>query len=558
MKTQRSAASVEFATGPEDYRHWHLHIDGAVALLELDVDEAAGQRPGYALKRNSYDLGVDIELADAVQRLRFEHPEVGCVVITAMNAEIFCAGANIQMLGQSTHAQKVNFCKFTNETRLAMEDASAHSGQVYLCALNGPASGGGYELALACDYTMLIDDGSAAVALPEVPLLGVLPGTGGLTRLTDKRHVRPDRADFFCTTPEGLRGERALDWGLVDELVPPSQFDQRVRARAQEHAAAGGDRPTRGIELPVIERRIEESSLRYPNLTIEIDRTARTATFAIRGPASVPASAEEIHQQGADCWPLALARELDDAFLHFRFNEPTIGHWLLRSHGDLAAVAAIDDLLDAAGDDWLVRETISMIRRMLKRLELSARSTTALIEPGSCFAGWLFELALAGDRSYMLDGPWDGPGDTAKDVAKIRLSPLNFGALAMGNGLSRLATRFLGQDQASASLRGEQGVDLDAAQADKLGLVTFTPDAIDWDDEIRVALEARASFSPDGLTGLEANLRFPGPETIETKIFGRLSAWQNWVFLRENASGEAGALRRYGTGQQPEFDWKRT
>ena len=418
MTTKRSPAPVEFATSPEQYRHWHLRIDGAVAVLELDVDEAAGLRPGYELKSNSYDLGVDIELADAVQRLRFEHPEVGCVVITATRAEIFCAGANIQMLGQSTHAQKVNFCKFTNETRLAIEDASAHSGQIYLCALNGPASGGGYELALACDYTMLVDDGNASVSLPELPLLGVLPGTGGLTRLTDKRHVRRDRADFFCTTPEGLRGKRAIEWGLVDELVPPSQFAGRARVRAAEFAAARGARPPRGIALPPVERRLDGTSLHYAHLSVAIDGEARTARLVVRGPDSVPASVKQVHEQGAAFWSLALARELNDAFLHLRFNEPTIGHWLLRSEGELAAVAALDDLLDNASDDWLVRETVSMLRRTLKRLELSARSTTALIEPGSCFAGWLFELALAADRSHMLDGPGEGPDELAKDAQR--------------------------------------------------------------------------------------------------------------------------------------------
>ena len=554
QQTKSSSARVEFATSPAQYQHWDLRLEGAVAVQEMDVDEGAGLQPGYDLKRNSYNLGVDIELADAVQRLRFEHPEVGCVVITSTNAEVFCAGANIQMLGQSTHAHKVNFCKFTNETRLAMEDASAHSRQVYLCALNGPASGGGYELALACDYVLLIDDGNAAVALPELPLLGVLPGTGGLTRLTDKRHVRRDRADFFCTTADGLRGERALEWGLVDELLPPSQFDERMRERATEFAAAGGARPEHGIELAPVERRIEGESMRYRHLAVAIDRRARTATFVVSGPTSVPASVEQIHGEGAAFWPLALARELDDAFLHLRFNEGEIGHWLLRSEGDPASVTAIDELLAREGDDWLVRETVSMLRRTLKRLELSARSSTALIEPGSCFGGWLLELALAADRSYMLEGPWDG----AEESASIRLSALNLGGLEMSNGLSRLATRFLGQPEAVGALERRTGVDLEAAEAEELGLVTFALDAIDWHDEVRVAIEARASYSPDGLTGLEANLRFPGPETMETKIFGRLSAWQNWVFLRENASGEAGALRRYGTGQQAAFDWQRT
>ena len=550
--TAATSAPIDFRTRPERYRHWTLSVDGRVALLELRVDPDATLRPGYVLKRNSYDLGVDIELADAVQRLRFEHPEVGCVVITSADAEVFCAGANIQMLSGATHGHKVNFCKFTNETRLAMEDASAASGQRYLCALGGPASGGGYELALACDEILLIDDGNSAVALPELPLLGVLPGTGGLTRLVDKRRVRRDRADYFATLPEGIRGRRALEWGLVDELVPRSQFSERVAARAAA-LAAESDRPSAaiGVALPPLERTLDGDSLRYEYVSVAIDRERRLAEFEIAGPSGPqPATPDAIAEAGAAYWPLALARQLDDAMLHLRLNEEQIGTWLLRTVGDGSAVAAIDGTLMQHADHWLVREITRLSCRTLKRLDLSARSTIALIEPGSCFVGTLLELALAADRSYMLDG--------SDNTVSIGVTAMNFGPLPMSNGLPRLATRFLGDTGHIDRLSATIGQEIDATRADELGLVTFVPDQIDWQDEVRLALEARASYSPDALTGLEANLRFAGPETLETKIFGRLSAWQNWIFQRDNAAGEAGALRRYGSGQQPEYRWERT
>ncbi len=545
---------IDFATDPSRYRHWRLSFDGRVAILEMDVRADEPLHPGYELKRNSYDLGVDIELYDAVQRVRFEHPEVGAVLITSADAQIFCAGANIQMLGQSSHALKVNFCKFTNETRIAMEDASRNSGQTYVCALNGPASGGGYELALACGHIALVDDGNSAVALPELPLLGVLPGTGGLTRLVDKRRVRRDRADFFCTLPEGMRGERALEWGLVDELAPRSTFAEETLARARE-IAGRADRPPHGsgIELTPLRRSVEPERIGYDHVTVEIDRARRSATIVIEGPSGEqPQQASAIRAAGAAFWPLAVARELDDAILHLRLNEGTIGTWIVRTRGDVEAVAAVDAVLHEQADDWLVREITLYWRRTLKRLELSARSCIALVDAGSCFAGTLLELALAADRSYMLDGP------AADRAPRLRLTAMNFGPLTMSNGLSRLETRFLDDAERIDALRGHIDEDLDAKAADALGLVTFIPDAIDWDDEVRLAIEERASFSPDALTGLEANLRFPGPETLETKIFGRLSAWQNWVFQRDNATGEAGALRRYGSGQQPDFDWERT
>ncbi len=548
---------IDFVTNPEQYRHWGLSFLGSVAVLEMRVQPDQPLRPGYTLKRNSYDLGVDIELADAVQRLRFEHPEVGCVVMTSADAQVFCAGANIQMLSSSSHAHKVNFCKFTNETRNAMEDASAHSGQTYLCALAGPASGGGYELALACDYIMLIDDGSSAVSLPELPLLGVLPGTGGLTRLVDKRRVRRDRADYFCTLPEGIRGKRALQWGLVDELVLRSRFMDLVMERAREFAGRS-DRPrdAEGIILNPVPRTVEADGVRYPHLTLDIDREKRVAALSIMGPAEPqPHPPAEIRAAGAEFWPLAFARQLDDALLHLRLNEEEIGTWLFTTEGDNGRLAAVDDVLVRHADDWLVREITLLLRRTLKRLDLSARSSVAQIEPGSCFTGTLLEVALAADRSYMLDGTDD---DGARPAPALRLTPMNFGPLTMSNGLTRLATRFLNDPEHIERLEARAGIDLDAQAADSLGLVTFIPDEIDWEDEVRLALEERASFSPDALTGLEANLRFPGPETLETKIFGRLSAWQNWIFQRDNAAGDDGALRRYGTGRPPKFDWKRT
>jgi len=544
---------INFATEPGSYKHWKLSVDGRVAKLALDVDESAGLMPGYELKLNSYDLGVDIELYDAVQRLRFEHPEVAAVVVTSNKPRVFCAGANIQMLGQSSHALKVNFCKFTNETRNSIEDATANSGQTYLCAINGTAAGGGYELALACQHIMLVDDGSTAVSLPEVPLLAVLPATGGLTRLVDKRGVRHDQADFFCTTSEGIRGRRALDWRLVDELVAASQFDQEVINRAKEFAEKS-DRPgdAQGIELTPLARRFEPNHISYDHLSIELDPTVSAAYITIHGPAEPPPSGPAgIQAAGASFWPLALARELDDAILHLRLNENEIGTWVFRTLGDQDLVEATDRVLYENADDWLVREIVLYLKRTLKRLDVSSRSLITLIEPGSCFTGTLLELALASDRTYMLDGSFEG---SELPAAVIRLSPLNFGPLPMVNGLSRLESRFLSNPQAMEDLRNRTGLDFDAAAAEEAGLVTFIPDDIDWEDEVRLAIEERASFSPDALTGMEASLRFAGPETMESKIFARLSAWQNWIFQRPNASGEEGALKLYGSGKKSIFD----
>ena len=553
---RRGGGPIDFSTRPEEYRHWKLSIEGRVAHLLMDVREDAPLVPGYELKLNSYDLGVDIELYDAVQRLRFEHPEVAAVVIGSAKPRLFCAGANIRMLAQASHAHKVNFCKFTNETRNAIEEAGAESGQRYVCAINGPASGGGYELALACDRIVLIDDGSSAVSLPEVPLLAVLPGTGGLTRLVDKRGVRRDHADFFCTTSEGVRGARALDWNFVDVLAPRSRFDEVVREQA-EACVARSDRPAdaRGIALTPLVRTLAEDRLSYRYVDIRLDRELSAAFFTIRGPgdgtdAGLPDGVASIHAAGVDFWPLALARELDDAILHLRLNEETIGTWVFRTQGSLDAVAAADALLVAHADDWLVREIRSYLRRTLQRLEVSARSLIALVEPGSCFAGTLLELVLAADRSYMLDGTFED-GDLS--AACLRLTPMNFGPLATHNGSGRVAARFPTRPERVAALEACLGQDLDAAAADRLGLVTFTPDDIDWGDEVRLALEERASFSPDALTGMEASLRFGGCESLTTKIFGRLSAWQNWIFQRPNAVGEAGALTVYGTGQQRRF-----
>jgi benzoyl-CoA-dihydrodiol lyase len=549
---------IAFETHPDRYRHWQLSIDGRVATLTLDVDEAGGLTPGYELKLNSYDLGVDIELYDAIQRLRFEHPQVAAVVITSAMERVFCAGANIPMLKASSHDHKVNFCKFTNETRNSIEDASANSGQAYICMVNGTAAGGGYELALACDEILLIDDGSSAVSLPEVSLLAVLPGTGGLTRVVDKRHVRRDRADFFCTTGEGLRGKRALEWKLVDTLVPRSKLDETVGARTAARVDAS-DRPAdgQGIALTPLTREISDTELTYPNLTVALDPDARTATCTVRAPADAPpADLAGIHAQGVDFWPLAISRELDDAILHLRFNETEIGTWVFRTEGDGELVAAHDATLLAHKDDWLVREITLYLRRTLKRIDVSARSLLALIEPGSCFTGTLLELALAADRSYMLDGNFEDAGSNLPP-ATIRVTAMNYGPLDMCTGLTRLQSRFYGDDDALAAVEAETGCDLDAADAEALGLVTFAPDDIDWEDEVRLAIEARAAFSPDALTGMEANLRFPGPETIESKIFARLSAWQNWIFQRPNAVGDGGALELFGTGKQPEFDRRR-
>ena len=521
----------------------------------MNVDESGGLYGGYELKLNSYDLGVDIELYDAVQRLRFEHPEVGAVVISSKQDRIFCAGANIRMLGQATHAQKVNFCKFTNETRLSIEDATENSRQSYLCAINGTAAGGGYELAMATDHIILVDDGSTTVSLPEAPLLAVLPGTGGLTRLVDKRRVRRDLADFFCTTEEGVRGARAVEWGLVDEIVPATKFSDAVSDRAHDRAAAT-DRPqlAKGIRLTEIDRKIDGDRIHYTNVGCDIDRANGVATITLLGPnRPPPEDLPGAHVQGADFWPLAVAREFDDLILHLRLNEDEIGTLRFRSEGD-AAVLAYDKFLRAHHTDWLIREILLFWKRTLKRVDVTARSLIATVEPGSCFAGFLLELVLASDRSFMLEGQFEGDN---KPPAAIVLSESNFGPLPMGNDLTRLESRFLGDAPAVAKAREAIGDEIDAAAAGELGLVTFTPDDIDWQEEVRISLEERASFSPDALTGLEANLRFAGQETMETKIFGRLTAWQNWIFQRPNAVGKGGALSLYGTGQRAAFDKQR-
>ncbi|MGH8912669.1 MAG: 2,3-epoxybenzoyl-CoA dihydrolase [Acidimicrobiia bacterium] len=547
---------IDFRTHPGAYRHWKLTTDGPIARLDMAVDPDGGIDPGYELKLNSYDLGVDIELYDAVQRLRFEHPEVGAVVIGSLLNRVFCAGANIGMLASAPHPLKVNFCKFTNETRNAIEDATAHSGQRYLAAVNGTAAGGGYELALATDHIMLIDDRSASVSLPEVPLLGVLPATGGLTRLVDKRHVRRDRADIFCTLEEGLKGSKALEWKLVDELVPAPNFGDTVEARAREFAAAEelkSDGP--GVELTPLERIVTGDTVDYSTVSVEINRTDRTASIVINGPdSSPPTDAGAAVAEGADFWPLRLARELDDALLHLRVNELDIGTLLIHSRGDLDVVLAYDSFLAGSVDHWFVREVMLYWGRLLRRVDMTARTILALIEPGSCFGGMLADLTLAADRSYMLEGPWSGQGG---GIAQIAFTDTSAGALRMSNGLTRLETRFWGDDEGLDSALEAIGEKLDAGAADRAGMVTDVMDDIDWDNEIRLILEERANFSPDGLTGLESNLRFPGPETMETKIFGRLTAWQNWVFSRPNASGETGALRRYGTGIRPDFDTRR-
>jgi benzoyl-CoA-dihydrodiol lyase len=542
---------ITFDTRPDGYKHWSLTIDGAIATLAMNVREDAGLSPDYSLKLNSYDLAVDIELADAIQRLRFEHPDVHAVIVSSLKERIFCAGANIMMLRGSTHAAKVNFCKFTNETRLAMEDASAHSGLKFLAALNGICAGGGYELALACDEIILVDDGNSAVSLPEAPLLAVLPGTGGLTRLVDKRHVRRDRADFFSTLVEGMKGKRAVQWQLVDAVHPTSQFKAAVAARARELAAAS-DRPSTGpgIALTPIQPTVVDGSLTYSAVSLAIDRAARTAELTVQAPSGPqPTTPDEILAAGDQFWPLRAFRELDDALLRLRVNELEIGTVIIRTEGDGEAVLAIDKTLIAHQSHWLVREIIHFMKRTLKRLDLTSRSFFAFIEPGSAFAGSLFELALAADRSYMLHD------DDEANV--VSLSPMNGGPLVMSNGLTRLQTRFLGDQQKVDALLTHDGA-YNAAEAEEAGLVTFAPDEIDWDDEVRQAVEARAAFSPDAMTGLEANLRFAGPETLETKIFGRLTAWQNWIFQRPNAVGEKGALKVYGQQGRPEFDWKRT
>jgi benzoyl-CoA-dihydrodiol lyase len=549
---------VDFRAHPSRYRHWRLAIDGAVATLTMDVDEHGGVVPGYELKLNSYDLGVDIELYDAVQRLRFEHPEVRTVVVTSGKEKIFCAGANIRMLAASPHAWKVNFCKFTNETRNGIEDATANSGQTYIAALNGTASGGGYELALACQHIMLVDDRSSAVSLPELPLLGVLPGTGGLTRVVDKRHVRRDLADYFATRSEGVAGRKAVQWRLVDEVVPRPQWSGTVARRAAELA----DRSTRpadahGIELtPLAKSRIGDK-ISYRYVSAVLDRERGCAEITVLGPdTEPPGTMAAVQAQGAEFWTLAVTRELDDLILDLRTNELELGTWVLHTRGDGRRVLAYDALLLANRHDWLANEMVLYLKRTLKRLDVTSRSLIALIEPGSCFAGSLFELTLAADRSFHLSGVFEDLDPDARP-ADVTVGPMNLGPLPMGNDLSRMETRFVGDAEGLTAVLARAGEPLRAGDAEQLGLVTFAPDDIDWAEEVRIAIEERASFSPDALTGLEANCRFAGPETIETKIFGRLSAWQNWIFYRPNASGSAGALGRFGTGQRADFDRKR-
>ena len=544
-------ARISFETSPDRYRHWKLDFDGPVATLSMDVQEDGGVSPDYRLKLNSYDLGVDIELADAIQRLRFEHPEVHAVIITSLKERIFCAGANIFMLRGASHAWKVNFCKFTNETRIAIEDASQHSGIKFLAAVNGICAGGGYELALACDEILLVDDGNSAVSLPETPLLGVLPGTGGLTRVVDKRKVRRDLADFFSTVAEGIKGKRAVEWRLVDAVYPTSQFKDRASRRALELAKLS-DRPASGpgIRLGSLNPDVTDEAVRYSTIALDLDRHRRVATLTVRAPEDAePSTPDAILSAGDQFWPLRAFRELDDALLRLRVNEPLIGTIIVKTQGDAGTVLAVDRTLAEHANHWLVREIILFIKRTLKRMDLTSRSFFALIEPGSAFAGTLFELALASDRAYMLDDP-DRPNT-------IALSPMNAGPLRMSNGLTRLETRFLAEPERVQEVLAETEP-FDAPSASVAGLVSFIPDELDWDDEVRLAVEGRAAFSPDALTGMEANLRFAGPETMETKIFGRLTAWQNWIFQRPNAVGEKGALTSYGSQSRAEFDFKRT
>ena len=542
---------INFETSPDQYRHWKLKIDGAIATLSMDVQEDATLGEGYKLKLNSYDLGVDIELNDAVQRLRFEHPEVRAVIVTSLKPRIFCAGANIYMLGTSSHAFKVNFCKFTNETRCAIEDASDNSGQRYIAALNGTASGGGYELAIACDQIFLVDDGNSAVSLPEVPLLGVLPGTGGLTRLVDKRKVRRDRADVFSTLAEGLKGKRAKEWGLIDDYFPTSRFQESVAARVREIAEArGGTKAARGIKLNPLQVEVSADGRQYRYVDLKLNRAGRYADLTVRGPeSSLPTSTEEIEKLGDAYWPLQAYRELDDALLHLRINEPETGLVCLHTRGDIDGVLAVDKMLTEHKEHWLVREIILNMARVLRRLDLTAKSFFALIEPGSCFAGNLLELALSADRTYMLNDP--------ETEVWVATSELNRGALPMSNNLTRLQSRFLAHPEQVDEVFAHDGR-FDTEAAEEAGLVTFAPDDLDWEDEIRVAVEERTSLSPDALTGMEASLRFAGPETLDTKIYGRLTAWQNWIFQRPNAVGPNGALTNYGKPTQPQFDYKRT
>mgnify|MGYP000740078709 CR=1 FL=1 len=552
------SATIDFRKDPSAYRHWRIEYEGNVAQLFMDVDENGGLFDGYELKLNSYDLGVDIELADIVQRMRFEHPEIGAVVLQSGKERVFCAGANIRMLGGAAHAHKVNFCKFTNETRNTFEAAGAESGQHYLAAVRGACAGGGYELALACDEIYMTDDSTTSVALPEVPLLAVLPGTGGLTRVTDKRKVRRDLADVFCSVEEGIKGKRAKEWRLVDEVVPNSKFDEFVSEKAKEVAAAAkGGSSAKGISLTPIERKIDDDgSLTYSNVEVKVEREKGLATLTIAGPkAEAPSSVEALHQQGASTWMLALARELDDAILHLRLNELELGILVFKSEGDPQSVLAHEALLfENQETDWLSRDFRLYWKRVLKRIDLTSRSLVAQVENGSCFAGFLAEILFAVDRGYMMEGDFEGDN---RPVASIQLSSANFGPFPMSNDLTRLQTRFLGEPEKVDEAQAEIGRALEAFDADELGPVTFAYDDIDWEDEIRIFLEERSSFSPDAMTGMEANLRFPGPETMETRIFGRLTAWQNWIFQRPNAVGEAGALQRYGTGKRGEYDMKR-
>lgn len=556
FSTNTGIPMISFQTNPASYQHWQLAFEGPVARLKMNVREDGGLVPGYELKLNSYDLGVDIELYDAVQRLRFEHPEVKSVILESAKERVFCAGANIRMLGSSSHVHKVNFCKFTNETRNSIEDASEFSGQRYLCAITGTAAGGGYELALATDHIMLVDDGNASVSLPEVPLLAVLPGTGGLTRLVDKRKMRRDLADVFCSIEEGVKGPRAVDWRLVDEVVVSSKFQEAVGERAREIAQAS-DRPDNeaGIELEPLQVGGDETHLHYGHLELSVDRSTRVATLTLKGPAEAPpADLAGAKQQGCHFWPLALIRELDSALLHLRTNEPETGTLIFKSQGDADLVAAHEDFLLQHRDDWFIREVMLYLKRTLKRIDYTSRSTFAFVEPGSCFSGFLADILFAVDRSYMLEGQFEGD---ERPAPAIRLSAFNFGPLPMGNGLTRLETRFLGEPETLEKARSLVGQPLLAEAAANAGLVTFALDDIDWEDDVRFLLEERASYSPDALTGMEANLRFAGPETMETKIFGRLSAWQNWIFQRPNAVGDQGALKCFGTGERPHYDQKR-
>jgi len=553
LETQPSPSLVTYDTHPDRYAHWKLAVDGAVATLSMDVDEDKGLKPGYKLKLNSYDLGVDIELADALNRVRFEHPEVKCLVITSARERMFCSGANIYMLGSSTHAWKVNFCKFTNETRNGIEDSSRHDGLKALAAVNGTVAGGGYELALACDEILMVDDRSSTVSLPELPLLGVLPGTGGLTRVTDKRKVRRDLADVFCTTSEGVRADRAKQWRLVDHIAKPQGFKEAVAARAAALAVQSMRGGGKGVALNPLKRTVDASGYHYGDVDVKIDRKQRTATITVFAPRQdVPSTIETIHAAGDKWWPLAMARELDDAILMLRTNDLEIGTWIFSTRGDANKALAADAALKANESDGFVREVIGQLRRTLARLDVSSRTLFAVIDKGSCFAGTLLELALAADRSYMLELTDDEAG-----APTIALSPMNFGPYPMVSREARIAARFCGESLPVEAARALVGEKLDARRASQLGLVTFTPDDLDWDDEVRIAIEERASLSPDALTGMEANLRFSGRETMETRIFGRLSAWQNWIFSRPNAVGEHGALKVYGSGAKAKFNWDR-